>query len=100
MIMITVHARLLDEQRDAAVAAANEMSSNSLAEPGCLDYRFWISTSDPNSVLLLEQWQDQAALDLHMEAPHMARFIEAIGPTLDGAMEATRHEVSSSGPLH
>jgi quinol monooxygenase YgiN len=99
MIMITVHARLLADHRDAALAAANQMSASSVAEPGCLDYRFWTSTSDPNSMLLLEQWQDQAALDLHLQSPHLGGFIEAIGPTLDGAMEATRHEVASSGPL-
>jgi quinol monooxygenase YgiN len=99
MIMITGQARLTDEHRDAALAAANEMSASSMAEPGCLDYRFWVSANDPLSMLLLEQWQDQAALDAHLAAPHLNRFVETIWPMLDGGMAVVRHEVASSGPL-
>jgi quinol monooxygenase YgiN len=99
MIMITGLARLKDEHRDAALAAANEMSASSMAEPGCLDYRFWISANDPNSMLLLEQWQDAAALEAHLAAPHLSRFVETIVPLLDGGIDVVRHEVASSGPL-
>ncbi|HEX3825450.1 MAG TPA: putative quinol monooxygenase [Mycobacteriales bacterium] len=99
MIIITGQARIKTDHRDAALAAAAEMSANSLAEPGCLDYRFWVSASDPDSMLLLEQWQDQAALDAHLAAPHLARFVESIWPTLDGGMDVVRHEVADSRPL-
>jgi quinol monooxygenase YgiN len=99
MILITLKAKLFAEHRDSALAAAHTMSAHSLAEPGCLDYRFWISTEDPSAILLLEQWADQAALDAHMAAPQLAEFAAALGPALDGGMEATKFEVASSGPL-
>jgi quinol monooxygenase YgiN len=99
MIIITLKARLRPEHRDSALAAARSMSEHSLAEAGCLDYRFWVLPDDPNAVLLLEQWEDQAALDAHMAAPQLAEFAGALGPALDGGMEATKFEVASSGPL-
>jgi quinol monooxygenase YgiN len=99
MIMITLTAKLLAEHRETALAAAKKMSAQSLTEPGCLDYRFWISTEDPNSILLLEQWQDQDALNTHMAQPALAEFAAALGSALDGGMEAIKHEVASSGPL-
>jgi hypothetical protein len=34
-----------------------------------------------------------------MGQPHMAEFISAIGPALDGGMDVVRHDVSKSGPL-
>jgi quinol monooxygenase YgiN len=99
VIIVIGQGRLKTDHRDAAIAAANEMSTSSLAEPGCLDYRFWLSASDPDSMLVLEQWQDQAALDAHLATPHLARFIEAIWPALDGGMEVVLHEVAASRPM-
>ncbi|MBV9869639.1 MAG: antibiotic biosynthesis monooxygenase [Frankiaceae bacterium] len=99
MIIITLKAKLNDAHRDEAIAAAKKMSAHSLTEAGCIDYRFWASVDDPSSFLLLEQWEDQASIDAHMGTPQMAEFAAALGPALDGGMEALKHEVTSSGPL-
>jgi quinol monooxygenase YgiN len=99
MILITGKAKLQADQRDAAIAAASKMSAASMAEAGCHDYRFWTLVDDPTSMLLLEQWEDQASLDAHFVQPHMGEFIAAIGPTLDGGMDITKFEIASFGPL-
>lgn len=99
MIVIIGRARVHAEQRDAAFAAAAEMSAASTAEPGCLEYSFWTANDDPNAVLLVERWENDEALTAHMSQPHMAAFITAIGPALDGGMDVVRHDVSKAGPL-
>jgi quinol monooxygenase YgiN len=99
MIVITLKAKLLPEHRDSALAAASTMSAQSLTEAGCIDYRFWTLIDDPNSLLLFEQWEDQASLDVHLVQPQMGEFAAALGPALDGGMEATKFEIASSGPL-
>lgn len=99
MIVITGKAQLLPEHRDALITAANVMSAASMAEPGCIDYRFWVSTADPNTMLLLEEWEDQASLDAHLTQPHLAEFGAALGPALDGGFAVTKHEIASSAPL-
>lgn len=99
MILILGRARVHADQRDAALAAAAAMSAKSTAEAGCLEYSFWVSADDPNAIGLVERWEDDEALTAHMSAPHMATFIAAIGPALDGGMDVVRHDVSKSGPL-
>jgi quinol monooxygenase YgiN len=42
------------------------------AEPGCLVYRVHRSTTDPDLFLFYETYADEAALDVHRKAPHLA----------------------------
>ena len=76
-----------------------EMTRLTRREPGCIDYRFWSATDDPNAILLFEQWQERQALETHLAAPHTAAFLAQIGPAVDGTLELTRFEVSDHGPL-
>ena len=41
------------------------------AEDGCLQYDYHISCETPDTVVLLEKWQDAAALAAHQTQPHM-----------------------------
>ena len=99
MIIITGRAQVHPDQRDAAISAAHDMRKQTIDEPGCIDYRFWSATDDPNAILLFEQWQEQAALATHLAAPHTAAFFAKIGPAVDGTLDVTRFEVSNHGPL-
>jgi len=99
MIIITGTAHVHPDQRDAAISAAQDMREHTIGEPGCIDYRFWSATDDPNAILLFEQWQEQTALTTHLAAPHTAAFLAKIGPAIDGTLEVTRFEVSNHGPL-
>jgi quinol monooxygenase YgiN len=59
------------------------------AEPGCLVYRVHRSTKDPELFLFYEMYVDDAALELHRNAPHLAAYRqrrEKEGLT-DGAVE-------------
>ena len=42
------------------------------AEAGNLRYEYYQSLEDPETVLLIDSWQDQAAIDAHHESPMMA----------------------------
>jgi quinol monooxygenase YgiN len=44
-------------QRNAAV----------LSEPGCEQFEIFRSVDDPDRLVILERWKDQAALDVHAE---------------------------------
>lgn len=47
------------------------------------------SKADPNDLLVLEEWESQAALDAHMAAPHFQAFLERIGGAMTGNPELT-----------
>lgn len=41
------------------------------SEPGNLRYEYFSSLEDPNTVLLIDSWENQASLDTHHESPMM-----------------------------
>lgn len=43
-------------------------------EPGALCYRFHRPQEAPSELVLLEAWDDDAALQAHMQTPHMKEF--------------------------
>lgn len=60
---------------DAMAALLTEQAAAVLkAEPGCLAYRAHRSTKDPDVFLFYETYADDAAFELHRNAPHLAAF--------------------------
>lgn len=61
----------------AAVAFAREMQESGTvakiqAEEGNLRYEYYVALDDPETVLLIDSWADQSALDVHHASPMMA----------------------------
>lgn len=44
------------------------------AEEGNLRYEYFFPMDDPETVLLIDQWRDQTALDFHHKSPMMAKI--------------------------
>lgn len=63
----------------AARAFAEEMVSEGIveavrAEEGNEAYEYFFPMDDPETVLLIDRWRDQAALDFHHASPMMGRI--------------------------
>ena len=99
MIVVAGHLSIDPDQRDAALAAIGPVMAATRAEPGNTDYRFSIDAEDPSRINLLEIWESEEAIDAHMSTPHLAAFMEAIGPCVAGAPSITRYDVSGSSTL-
>lgn len=89
MIIVTGSVRLLDGKRDEMLAAAEPMIAASRAEDGCVEYRYAIDMQDDSVATFTEVWTDMAALQAHMQTPHMATFREATTPLVAGRPEMT-----------
>ena len=64
-----------------ARAFVNEMESFGIAdairnEQGNLKYQYFQPLDDPETVLLIDSWVDQKAIDLHHSTPMMQKIIE------------------------
>jgi quinol monooxygenase YgiN len=46
----------------------------SRAEAGCLNYDLHQSADDPTEFMFYENWTSRAALDAHMDRPHLDEF--------------------------
>ena len=65
----------------SARAFAEEMEKSGIAadirkEPGNLRYQYFQPLDDPETVLLIDSWTDQAAIDAHHASPMMATIAE------------------------
>ena len=63
----------------SARAFAEEMESSGIAdairrEEGNLRYQYFLPMNDPETVLLIDSWRDQAAIDAHHASPMMAQL--------------------------
>jgi quinol monooxygenase YgiN len=75
-MMITINLRYTGKN-GLARAFAEEMESSGTvdairSEPGNLRYEYYQSLDDPETVLLIDSWVDQAAIDAHHASPMMA----------------------------
>ena len=85
----------------AAKAFADEMESSGIAgfiraEDGNLRYDYFIPVNDPETVLLIDSWKNQEALDIHHASPMMAE-IAALREKYDLHMRVERFVSDESG---
>ena len=55
------------------------------AEEGCIDYRMYVSATDPTAFVVIEKWRSQADLDAHRQTPHLQTSYAEVSPHLDTA---------------
>ncbi len=91
---ITVNLRYTGKE-GSALRFAREMTESGTvarirAEQGNLRYEYYQSLDDPETVLLIDSWADQAAIDAHHASPMMAT-IAALREEYDLHMSVQRY---------
>lgn len=91
---ITVNLRYTGKDGNARKFAEEMISSGTVdairAETGNLRYEYYLSFEDPETVLLIDAWTDQAAIDAHHASPMMAK-IASLREKYDLHMTAERY---------
>jgi len=77
MISFTVRMRFSSEDHDDIERILRELTRFSRHEPGCVSYVPHFVDGDANTVLIYEQYRDEAAVEAHRATPHFAQY--AIG---------------------
>ncbi len=95
--MIIVHGTfpVKPELREDALELMHKMAVASRAEQGCISYEFYIGLSDPNKLLLFQEWESVDALQGHFDTEHMEDFLKVLPEVLDGEVTTRRYEVRS-----
>lgn len=97
---ITINLRYTGEKGNALRFAEEMKSSGTVdkirAEKGNLRYEYYQLLDDPETLLLIDSWEDQRALDIHHASPMMAT-IAALREKYDLHMTAERY-VSAEPP--
>ena len=68
-------------------------------EVGCISYEFYVGLTDPNTLLLFQEWESVDALQGHFETDHMEEFLKLLPNVLDGEVATRRYEVKVSNDM-
>jgi quinol monooxygenase YgiN len=99
MIIVMGTIKLAPGDIDRLQSALKAQMAATQAEDGCVQYVFSRDVTDADALLVSEKWRDQAALDAHMKARHMAVFNAAIGTADIRGMIVKSYAVASEHVL-
>ncbi|HTW44359.1 MAG TPA: putative quinol monooxygenase [Acidobacteriaceae bacterium] len=75
MISFTVRMRFKPEDREEIFKALQELTAASRREPGCVTYVPHVLEDDPDTVVIYEQYADQAARNAHAASEHFKQYV-------------------------
>jgi len=74
MVSFTVRMRFVDEDRQTISDILEKLAAASRQEPGCVSYiPHWVE-GDPTTVVIYEQYKDDASLDAHRATAHFQQY--------------------------
>lgn len=74
MISFTVRLTFEEGDRDAIAELIRLLTPPSRQEPGCVNYIAHFVEGEPATVLIYEQYVDEAALEHHRNSPHFQQY--------------------------
>jgi quinol monooxygenase YgiN len=74
MVSLTVRMRFDEADREAVAELLRQLTPASRKEPGCINYIAHFVEGDPCTLLIYEQYLDEAALEYHRNTPHFHQF--------------------------
>lgn len=74
MVSFTVRMMFRAEDREEIAEALRVLAAESRKEPGCVSYIPHTVESNPDTVLIYEQYADDAAVEHHRGTAHFARY--------------------------
>jgi quinol monooxygenase YgiN len=74
MVSFTVRIKFRQEDLAEIAEILRALTTASRQEPGCVSYIPHFVESDPDTVVIYEQYADQAAAEAHRASPHFAKF--------------------------
>ena len=82
-VVVIAHWQTTQAALDTVLANVAAVRPQSLGEPGCLGYEAFQSLADETSLVLIEHYRDDAALEAHLASPHYQEIVvERIRPLL------------------
>ena len=79
MIKIVAKNYVKPECVQAFKDTAKELIEKSRAEEGNIFYTLNVSLTDPNTLVFIENWKDQAAIEFHNKTEHFTTIVPKLG---------------------
>jgi quinol monooxygenase YgiN len=95
-VIVIAKAKVQPDKREMFIAAARHCAEMTrTTEPGCLEYDFYESQTEPCTFTFVERWTDRTAIDAHMLTPHLGELMRIAGLCLASAPSIEAVNVAS-----
>jgi quinol monooxygenase YgiN len=91
MVSFTVRMTFASEDRHEIVEILKALTEASRQEPGCVTYVPHVVEGDPDTVLIYEQYRDDAAAQAHRDSDHFKKL--AVAGLYQRMRERTREDL-------
>jgi quinol monooxygenase YgiN len=93
MISFTVRLTFRPDDREEIAQVLRELTRLSRQESGCVSYIPHSVDGDPDTIVIYEQYKDEAAVEYHRNTPHFATV--AIGGLYQKMLQRTVENLSA-----
>ncbi len=71
-VVVVATFQIKPDKVEEAHEALREVIESSHAEAGCQSYALHVAADDPTTMVMVERWTSQVALDSHFQQPYVA----------------------------
>ena len=93
MIIMQVSIPIKSGQSDRALAMAHDLIAATRGVAGCITYEFYRALSDPDALVVFQEWESMDALVDHLSSPHLESFLRRLPEISDGGITTRRYLV-------
>jgi autoinducer 2-degrading protein len=97
LLIVHVDIAVVPDELEAFLAATADNAAASRDEPGVVRFDVLSDRADPNHVVLVEIYRDEAAAAAHKETAHYARWRDTVAPMMARPRQAARYVNTSPG---
>lgn len=80
-----------------AVKLSLEHVHRSRLEPGCISHAVHVDCENPQRLVFVEEWSNQAALQAHFKVPESKQFVDALSALLTEPPEIAMYQAEQVG---
>lgn len=90
LLTVIAHMRAKAGKEQALREALEALVAPTAQEDGYVNYDLHQGVEDPAVFFFYENWTSPEALDAHLAAPHLEKFVGVMDDLLDGGLHITR----------
>lgn len=75
MVKVIAKSYAKEDNLDRILELSREMVEKTVQENGCIKYELFQDVKDPNTLIIIEEWESQEALNNHMASEHFKRIV-------------------------
>jgi quinol monooxygenase YgiN len=99
MIVVIARVRTDGPRREELIRLGQTVAAASRQEDGCRNYALYEDTESENEFVVVEEWEDDEALQRHFKTPHIAEFMRAMPATLVAPPDVQFHTIKDTRDL-